>query len=635
MRTSLQVPGWLTSTLRILVAVGIILAALVTGLMTFSPFLRSPLISYAERHYRRPIQVAGKFEVHLLSLHPRLVAEQVSIGNPAWTATGITAQIGHLSITYDLPWPGRSWGFRRLEMGQTTLNLLRDEDGRANWQAHDPDAGLGKGPPLIRSLSMPGAHVHLEDRRRQLEFDGTVTAQEVPGPDPAKELRIDGLGRLNGRDVSFRLDGDPLATVAHERPYRFEFAEHSSGSEVSVHGSVPHPFDLRVLVAAFTAAGEDLKDLYFLTGLRLVDTGPYRLSGRYARNGTSYQFTDLKATSGHSDMSGTISIETHRPAPPHVQMSLQSELLRLSDLGPRAAGRAPPASGEERLLPDTPFRLTRMRRRDTIVQFHARVLEAGHLALRAVAAQVKIDAGVISVTPLSAHVGEQGRITGQLKMDVRPEVPEATVHLQIANLPLDQLGARPSLIDGPLQARVTLTGRGNSLHALASKANGRLTVVLPAGTLRASAAELVGFDLRAPALKMTGDEAETDIRCGVAGFEVKDGLMTAERLLMDTDPMLITGHGNIDLESEALDLRLQGHPKRPRLRLRAPLLVQGPLRHPGVKMDAKKPAAQAAGAVVLGTLLTPVAAMLAFVDPGLTKDANCAALLAEADSPSR
>jgi hypothetical protein len=31
-----------------------------------------------------------------------------------------------------------------------------------------------------------------------------------------------------------------------------------------------------------------------------------------------------------------------------------------------------------------------------------------------------------------------------------------------------------------------------------------------------------------------------------------------------------------------------------------------------------------------GVLLTPVAAMLAFVDPGLTKDADCAALLAQA-----
>jgi hypothetical protein len=32
--------------------------------------------------------------------------------------------------------------------------------------------------------------------------------------------------------------------------------------------------------------------------------------------------------------------------------------------------------------------------------------------------------------------------------------------------------------------------------------------------------------------------------------------------------------------------------------------------------------------VVLGALLTPLAALLPFVDPGLAKDANCASLLA-------
>ena len=35
-------------------------------------------------------------------------------------------------------------------------------------------------------------------------------------------------------------------------------------------------------------------------------------------------------------------------------------------------------------------------------------------------------------------------------------------------------------------------------------------------------------------------------------------------------------------------------------------------------------------AAVLGTVLTPLAAILPFVDPGLAKDASCAALMADA-----
>ncbi len=40
--------------------------------------------------------------------------------------------------------------------------------------------------------------------------------------------------------------------------------------------------------------------------------------------------------------------------------------------------------------------------------------------------------------------------------------------------------------------------------------------------------------------------------------------------------------------------------------------------------------AQTAEAVALGIVLTPLASVPAFVDPGLAKDADCAALLAAA-----
>ena len=150
--------------------------------------------------------------------------------------------------------------------------------------------------------------------------------------------------------------------------------------------------------------------------------------------------------------------------------------------------------------------------------------------------------------------------------------------------------------------------------------------------MRSSLAELAGFDLRGLGLMATGNKADTGIRCGVASFDVKDGTLTSQRLLVDTDPVLITGQGTINLDSEALDLQFEGHPKHPRLRVRAPLLVRGTFKHPAFSIEAKKPMAQAGGAIALGMLLTPVAAMLAFVDPGLAKDTDCGALLAEAQT---
>ncbi len=112
---------------------------------------------------------------------------------------------------------------------------------------------------------------------------------------------------------------------------------------------------------------------------------------------------------------------------------------------------------------------------------------------------------------------------------------------------------------------------------------------------------------------------------------MQDGLANADNVVIDTQNVLITGGGQINLDSEALDLAIQGHPKKVRLiRVRSPVEVRGTLARPALRLDAGSVAKQGGAAVALGALLTPVAALLAFVDPGLAKDQNCAQLLQSA-----
>lgn len=605
MNDSLDAPRWLKLALRTLIVLVASIVVVLIGVVVLSSYLRGPAVRYVEAHYGRRVSVEGYFELHLLALHPRIVVERVTVGNPSWIGPGKTAKIGHLSITYDWPWFGRPWGVRRLEMRQAELYLSRDEAGRANWLTRDPDTGSAQGPPLIRSLSVPDARVHLDDRRRNLQFEGTVSAEEVPVRGPYPALQIKGEGRLNGRDASFRLQGDPLVTVTHDHPYRFEFVETSSGSQLHGTGLVARPFNFSVLTMRFDAKGEDLKDLYFLTGIKLIDTGSYHASGRFERREGVFRFTDLEATSGGSDIRATVSIErASLSATPHIEADLRSKVLRLADLGARAAGRAP-KTGEQAsryLIPDVPFHL---RPQQTVVHFHAATLEASKLTL--------------------------GAVTAQLSLEVHTDVPKATLDAKVGNLKVGGPPAddRPQLLEGALRGRLHLQGQGKSLHAMASKANGTVTAVLPHGEVRSSVAELAGLNLRGLGLAATGSNSNTAVRCGVASFEAKQGLLTAQRVVLDTEPVLITGEGNIDLESEGMDLKLRSSPKHPRLRIRAPLLVQGTLRHPSVSAAVAPSAGQAGAAVALGVLLTPVAAMLAFVDPGLAKDTDCSALLAQ------
>jgi AsmA family protein len=120
----------------------------------------------------------------------------------------------------------------------------------------------------------------------------------------------------------------------------------------------------------------------------------------------------------------------------------------------------------------------------------------------------------------------------------------------------------------------------------------------------------------------------------VMDFQAQQGTLAEKTFFVDTTNVLISGRGDINLQDEKLNLELKGDPKHIRFtRIRAPITVGGTLSHPSVGVDVKKLAGQGAVAAALGTLLTPVAAVIAFIDPGLAKNKDCASALSQTTEP--
>ncbi len=599
--------------------------------------LRGPFVRFLAAHAGRPLQIDGPLKTRFLSLTPRVTFERVTIGNPPWMPAGNTAQIDRIVLVLQLPGFGHPFSIQKLEMDGANLHLARDSTGHANWQRTDPDKGPQSGLPIIRSLSMPQAHVELDDDLRHLRFRGTVSAEEVQGTEGSKVLRIGGDGELNGRTAAFELTGDPLATYSSEHPYGFKFSEASSGSRLTGSGSLPQPFDFDKIDAAFEAAGEDLRDLYFLTGVMLVNTGGYHLSGKVVRRGTHSQFSDLEVTSGQSDLRAGVSIDSSGSRP-KFEAQFDSKFIRSSDLGARAAARDHDPKAGQLLLSDAMLNPAGVRHGDWVAQFRAQRVDIGRISLHGVAARMTIDHGVLVVSPVTSEV-LGGKLAGHVKVDARTDTAVGEMDLQLSGVQLGQYfvkdPASPPL-DGSLQARVNLKGPGRSIHEVASGADGTVTAVLTHGTIHSSLAELTGIDLRGLGFLLTKNKQEAGIRCAVASFQAQGGTLLARTLVMDTDPVLISGEGTLKLDSEALDFTLRGHPKSMRVfRLRTPVLLRGTLVHPAVSVDASRTAGQTAEAVALGVVLTPLAAVLAFVDPGLAKDADCASLEKQAGSAAQ
>lgn len=601
---------------RTLLGVGALLLILIAGIVFLgvaldTGHLRGPVTRFISARAGRPVTFGGALDIHMLSLHPRLTAERVTVGNPPWVAPGATAELGTVSLVLTDPWFGRPVGIEKLEIQDATLHLARDAAGHANWQWSPPGTQGGHLMPIIRSLTVSDAHVELDDERRHLQFRGIVSLDERGSSASTRPLRIVGEGQLNGRSATFQIDGEPLAAASHAAPYHFTFTEHSNGTQLDGRGSLLHPFDFGQLDAEFKVTGPDLKDLYFLTGVTLIDTGAYHLSGNLARRGRRSVFSDLAVASGQSDMRGTVAIET-ADGRPQIEADLNSQLLRLADLGARAAGRAPEA-GPPLLLSKATFNPVAARRADGTINFHARQVEIGRESLQAVAAKLTLDHGILVLAPLTGGVLE-GRFSVHARIDATADDPAVALDLSLKDAQLGQLARKDSTqppMEGLLQVRVVANGHGTSLHQAAASADGTVTAVIPGGLLRASLAELTGVDLRGVGLLLAKSTRETPVHCGVASFRAHEGTLTAQSLVIDTDSVLITGDGTIRLDTEALDLTLRGRPKSLRLlRVRSPMLVRGTLTHPSAGI-------QAGGSLV-------------FVDPGQAQDADCAGLLAAA-----
>jgi uncharacterized protein involved in outer membrane biogenesis len=606
----------------------VILAVAVLSASLDAGHFRAPFVRFLSAHAGRRIQIDGPLHTHFLSLSPSVIAESLTIENPPWTDPGVAAEIGKITLVFQLPGFGHSFAIREFKMDGAVLHLRRDSAGHANWQRTDPDRGPQSDLPIIRMVSMPPAHVELDDDLRHLRFKGTVAAEEFKEADGSQPLRINGDGELNGRTAEFEIIGDPLAVYSHQRPYGFKFSESSSGSRLTGSGSLPQPFDFDKIDAKFAASGEDLRDLYFLTGVMLVNTGSYHLSGRVSRRGTHSEFSNLEVASGQSDVQADVSIESSGSRP-KFEAQFHSKVIRTSDFGERAAGREHDPGAGKLLLSDAMLSPSGVRHGDWVAHLRAQRVDVGRVSLYGVAAKVTIDGGVLLLSPLSADV-LGGKLAGRAKFDARTDTAVAELNLKLTDVQLGQFvgkGAASPPLDGSLQARLDLKGPGRSLHEVAAHADGTLTAVLTHGTVRSSLAELTGIDLRGLGLLFANNKQETGIRCAVASFGARDGTLLAQRLVVDTDPVLISGQGTLKLDTESLDFALRGRPKSVRLfRLRSPVLLRGTLVHPQVSADAGKAAGQAAEAVALAVVLTPLAAVLAFVDPGLAKDADCASL---------
>ncbi|WP_116810465.1 AsmA family protein [Steroidobacter cummioxidans] len=630
-------------------------------------WFKGPIERMASARSGRAVTIEGKLDVHALSLTPRASVERLTVGNPPWDAKRPMVRIEQLKVQVKLlPLFTGDVILPRVELVRPDVYLHRDAQGRANWtfeNTRPSNAPAGKPPklPVIRDFLVEDGRLTIRDERLKLKVDGSVQAHESVAQNQKFAFGIQGKGSINEQPFNLTVGGGPLVNLDPDEPYPFKLQMRAGDIRVESDGTVRKPFDLARLELNVHAKGGDLADLYYLTQLALPNTPAFELTAHVQRNVQIFKVTKVAGKIGQSDIAGDLTVDASRKRPT-ITGDLHSRQLRLVDLAP-ALGSKPATAGSlqaksdapkaattagakqakkdpnARLFPTSHLQVDRVRAMDADVRFQAGTIDAGSVPLQKVAFHVQLDDGLLTVSPFEFQM-PQGALSGTARIDARGKIPQTKLDIRIKDVQLDQLkGKKPDAqppLEGVIHGRAIIEGPGDSVHSLMAGADGRVSLILPSGEVNAALAELTGINVaRGLGLLLKGNDDKAPIRCGVAQFEVKDGTMRADNVVFDTQDVRITTRGEVRLGPEELDLSIKGEPKKLRIaRLRTPVEVNGHLLDPSIGVNVGKVAGQGAVAAAIGVVLTPLAAIIAFVDPGLAENENCAALLDSAKSGS-
>lgn len=619
--------------------------ALSVGLALFPwDWLRGPLSRYVSDRTGRQVDITRRLHVDLGRI-TRVRAEGLVIANPGWAQEPDFLRAEQAEIDLRL-WPllaGRV-EVPLVRLRQPWLSLEWLADGRRTWAFGAQ--GERQGAVRLEQLEVDQGRLRLiaphlgADIRAELGIAGT-------GPLPLA-FRAQGRWRdhpftAQGRSASV-LAWRGQATTRQRTPFPLDIRATAGKTSLWMAGGVAALAGFDGADLAVRLEGRNLADLYPLARLVLPATPPYAVSGRLRREGARWQFSQIEGRLGRTDLAGALNFDDSRSVP-LLSGSLRTRLLDIDDLAPMVGVRHPPRLDRERarrpggrVLPDTPIDLPRLRAMDADVRFEAqRVVNVRLLPLERLSAHVKLQEGVLQLDPLELGLAG-GRLAGLLRIDARQPPAALRLDLQARDLQLQKLLPAVDLNRasvGQLQGHVDLAGRGASVAGLLGHASGEVSLLMGPGRISNLLLEIAGLDGAEIVRFLMGRDQRVGLRCAAAGFAVKDGLMTARTLVLDTTDTVIWGGGTISLATEVLDLTFHPRPKDVSiLSLRSPLRLAGTLGEPQARVDRGSVAARAGAVLALGAI-NPLLGLAATVETGPGKDVDCDAVLRQAARPAR
>jgi len=626
---------------------GVLLVPTVLALLFVAFFnwnwLRGPIERMATEKTGRALVIQGDLQVKFGWPWPRIYANGVTFANPAWAKEKQMVSADAVEITVDLPQLLRQkLVFPDVHLTRPVVFLEQGSLGRKSWllDLNQQDEGARI---QIDRLRLDHGTLGYDDAANKTSLRAELsTAQQPAGDTNEVGVAFSASGQYKGLPLKAQGRGGPVLAIRDEStPYALTIDATIGHTGVKAQGSITSLLKFSAIDMRLALKGGSLEQLFPLLGIALPATRAYATEGHLRHSGTLWRYEEFSGRVGDSDLAGTVEVHTNGKRPT-LSADLVSKLLDLEDLGPMIGSRpgsvakatSPGATRTPgRVLPDLPFKTDRWDTVDAEVSLRAKTIRrAKELPLEDLVAHLSLRDAVLKLEPLNFGLAG-GELTAVISLDGRQDPIHARARVKVRKIQLGQLFptfdmSKTSI--GQVNGEFDLTGQGNSVGRMLASSNGKVGLVVTGGKISKLMMEQVGLHLwEILALKATGDK-QVKLRCAVADFDVRQGVMNADALIFDTEVTTLIVTGNIDLGQERLNLTLNQKTKNTSpLALRSPIYVRGSFGQPDVQVDKTRVAARALGAVALG-MINPLLTLLPLIDAGPGADSDCRQLVREA-----
>jgi len=572
----------------------------------------------------------------------RVIAENIRITNTRWGSRPDMFVTQRAEIDIDPHTLLKGSRHVPLVLLERPMLLLETApDGRRNWdfaRAFLDGAGGGAWPRPSQIVLRDGTFI-FRNGSNGAESMLVADSLAVDVPDAAAPIKLSAAGTFQQRPI--RLSGsmgplDELRRPTH--PYPVALEARIADSDLNIRATAAEPLALAGIAATLSFTGRRLDDLAAAFGLTLPPLPELRAAGELTSGEGDWALKALKLRLGQSDVEGGVAFSTRGPVP-YAGADLRSSLIDLDDLADligtaRSGTSAPPAPRPiepgGRVIPEATIAAPRMHGVNIDVNLHgARIASSKLPPIEDVVVALRLKDGVLALDPMTFSVAG-GQVVFDVTVNPAPHALELALDVDIRHIDLARLLRSAPLppyakdAHGITGGFVRVRSAGTSLRGFFGRMEGEAGVFAANGAFSPALQQLLDRDVL-DALGLDGGARAMPVSCMVSRLNLKNGVVTASTLLLDTPEATLLGQGTVNFGAETIYVDITPHHKQVTpATLSTPVEVRGTYAGMTIRPGAAS-IVERIGATTEPGILPPPPALQPLADVALGDNNACAA----------